>query len=216
MLIHWFLLMQVTVSAPEQFTFREHEPIELRADVTLEPGFSIAFRSWSVDKPAAGREYDGGNVFTVWAPPGTYSIEMDCLLINWDAKQFQKVKRVFVVHVQGARPPTPTPPTPPDPIPPGPQPITDPVTWIVILQNDSTTIKQAQELLHLRDNLPSQFLLTIAHAGDLDEDGKTSNVVAKYQPLAKDLPATFLVTKTGQVTRQFLFTTAKDVLEELK
>lgn len=210
------LFAQVSVSTPEQFTFREHEPIELRADVTLEEGFAIAFRSWSVDRPALGREYDGGNVYTVWAPPGTYTIEMDCLLINWDAKKFEKVQRVFTVHVQGAQPPPPVPPSPPDPIPPGPTPITDPVKHVVILQNDETSVKAAQQLLLLRDSLPTEYHLTIHHVGDLDEGGKPSSVLAKYQALVKEYPAVFFVVPTGSVKRQFVFETAQGVLDGLK
>lgn len=209
-MLAYLLLLQVTVSPPESFTFNVNEPIELRANIELKEGFKIAMRSWQVDKPANGREYEGGDLFAVWAPVGHYTIEMECLLINWDTRNFDKIKRVYNIHVQGGQPP------PPNPIPPGPIPVTDPVKHLIILQNDMTTIKQAQELLILRSQVPTKYTLTIAHVEDLDSEDKISPIVQKYKNLVKEYPAVFFVTEDGRIVRQIIFQSSKELYEILR
>lgn len=119
---------EAQIRATDSYQYQAHEPIELRADLEIPAGFVVAKLDWTIDRPAAGREYEEGNVFCIWAPAGRYDCELEALLLNWETREFREIERVYTVWVQGAQPP-PVKPPPVDP-PPAPAKKVDRVTYI--------------------------------------------------------------------------------------
>lgn len=203
----WIVLLSLgspplSVSSPQRLEFDAYEPIELRADIEIPDGFVVAMYDWKIDRPGRGREYDGGRTFAVWGAPGLYEVELEATLINWEAKQFQKIERVFTLAVQGANPP----PRPNDPI--------DPVTPETSGTVYAITLREAARL----NADQSQALLEITHWADQQDgkvshlqfppdaenaDGSVNETAAKYYeqiPVGSFFPYTFLVQKDASGT----------------
>jgi len=140
------------VAVEEKFVFQPYRAIELTSSVEVEPGFQIARIQWRTRSIEVDlRPHDGGKTCSVWAPPGTYEIMLDAWLVNWDAKQFDGVERIFNITVEGARPP-------PKPVDPDGPTIPDPVTptsgdlWSIVLRvSEKLSGSQSIALLTLRE-----------------------------------------------------------------
>jgi len=189
------------VSVSPVLNFEEHEPIELRAELEIPEGFDVAMIDWSIrGAGASGREYDDANVFAVWASPGRYEIECEAMLVNWEARQFRKIERVYVLAVQGAQPP-PFPVDPVTPDPPKPIEVTGPLYSIVIRKAELLTADQTEALLQIRtwadrqDNVRHLEFPPDAVNGDGSENEVVQSYVAKMPSGAK-MPYVFVVQKT--------------------
>lgn len=115
---HTSLMAQVQLAG--QLEVMEHEPAVMESTFVEPVGASVLL-DWKVDKPARGREFDGARVFAVWAPPGTYEVELDivtAILVDGKIK-LDKDEQIYnlVVKSKGPGPgpgPGPTPDVPTD------------------------------------------------------------------------------------------------------
>jgi len=81
------------------------EPIVIEADVEIPDGWSALF-DWDVERPAKGREVNNGRTLHVWAPPGTYEIELEVFLAKAEDSKvvFDKKTSVTQLTVTGTVP----------------------------------------------------------------------------------------------------------------
>jgi len=164
------------------------EPIVIEADVEVPEGWSAMF-DWDLERPAKGRETNSGRTLYVWAPPGTYEIELEVFLAKYNdatkAIEFKKETSVTQLTVTGSVPPPD--PKPPDPTP-GPT-IGRLSTVLILRDNLADTTTEAATLQRIRQSETFQGgtpkLLILSKAGETPE-GKPDPLVAKYLSLVPD------------------------------
>ncbi len=193
----------ISVSTEQEFTFPEHRAIELQADLEIPEGFELAKIQWRTRAIQVDlRPHDDGNTCSVWASPGTYEITLDAWLVNWEAKKFDSIEKIFNLTVQGSRPPPdnddPDVPDPPDP------PTSGAAYSVVIREASKLTADQTTALLEIRDFVDeandesgNEDLNHHEFAPDAENpDGSANETVKKYVekiPSGSKFPFGFVV-----------------------
>ena len=98
----FFVLIATTLAGP--LDVREHAPIELVSGLQVPEGAS-GLHDWTVPAPATLREYRDGDLVAVWAPPGTYEVDHELIIVDWETRDLQKLSEVFTINVRPRAPP---------------------------------------------------------------------------------------------------------------
>jgi len=196
---------QLSVHTEEKFTFKEHRAIVLSAGVEIPDGFKLARIQWrtrSIEVDLRPHTTNNRHECSVWAKPGTYEIMLDAWLINWEAKEFDTVERIFTLTVEGARPPPIIPDDPDDPDDPpdiDDTPTSGKVTSIIIAEASKLNASERGKLFDLRTFVDGK--LNYSHfefPPDAENaDGSVNKTVKSYADKATTLPFVFFVQLDG-------------------
>lgn len=191
----WMLLLALSPSlAWAQIemptTVAPHEPIVAKsvqeADIYL----------WRVPAPAKRIVLDNGRTLHIWAPPGTYQVELTTIAIkiDWDSRKqdVQYAEHSATLKVSGQQP-DPKPDPKPNPDPPPPPPVTQLGAVIVedAVYRTQLPYGQVQAML-LPDIREMTASFRLVDKDVTSPNGSPPKDLTKFLQLAKTYPALFL------------------------
>lgn len=181
---------QLTVKAPIEF--EPYQPIVIESNYEKEDGTTVLF-DWVIDRPAQLREVDNGHTVHVWAPPGKYEATLTILKTKVDFEKKtvtqSKEKKYFTIIVKGKEP------DPEDPIVPVPNGKVDRI--VVVMDQDTDTVEESQQLALLRET--SKVQLLVIGKAQVDRHPELSQYKV---PDGEDYPYFFEIAKDGKVIRK--------------
>jgi hypothetical protein len=184
------------ISVPAEIAV--HQPIVVQSEQQADAYI------WRVSSPAARRTLDAGRVIHVWAPPGTYTLELTTirLEIDWEALTSRLIydEHVAVFTVAGSSPgpgPGPGPEPTPNPYRPAPefQVSVAPVKAIRLEQPDSLKLSEMYATVASQARAGVYRSLGEVRA-DLVKRGTALSLRGKYRGLAVAVDQ-FLTTSLG-------------------